>query len=294
MFIIKLKQVLPDLTYSENLIANYLISNKQDLNNLTSYDLAKKVEVGQATIIRFSKKLGYNSYKEMLLDIVNNDCNDFDNSEVQEQESTVETLEKLKYCYNMVLDEILRFNSVGNIDQIVDALYYADKIFCYGAQSSNTIAELFANKLLEIGKEAYNSKDTFVGVSLIRNMSEKDVVFLVSGSGGSKSTIQLAKLAKERGITVICITGLQNNPLKELATYSLNASEYLLYTNLKSVTNRCSQLYLVDCLFLNLWKKNATKYNKQIMDIGLYFQSEFGYPCNFEQEDNDEKEDTDE
>lgn len=276
MFIVNLKRALPTFTHSENRIATYLTENMAEIDKLTSYDLAEKTGVGQSTIIRFSQKLGYKTFKDMVDDILENDRDTLKDGSIDASEGTVETIEKLNYSYQAVLGDILKYNSVNIIDEVVDKLYDAQKVFCFGAQSSNYLAALFVDRLLEIGVEAYNTPDTFTAFTTLRRMKAGDVAFFISGSGESKITLRLARLAKKYGITVICITGLQDNTLKSLSDHCLCSAECIVYTSLKSVTNRCAQLFLIDCLYLNLWKKSPVRFNKSISEVDEFTRSEFG------------------
>lgn len=276
MFIVNLKRALPSLTHSENRIAAYLVDTFQSVKDLTSYELAERAEVGQSTIIRFSQKLGYKSYKDLYDDLIKSSLNDMDISSVSPEEDTVETNEKLYRSYDATLKEVMDYNPVQTIDIIVDRLYLAEKVFCFGAQSSNILAKLFTNRLLEIGIEAYNSEDNFVAISLLKKMKKNDVAFFVSSSGESTVTNKLARFAKQQGVTLITITGIQDNTLKRMSDYSLCCPEFIIYTNFKSITNRCSQLFLIDCIYLNLWKKDPERHNKSIRELDDITRPEFG------------------
>ena len=59
----KLKLIIEDLTYSEEMLADYIDSHRSEIQNLTSKELSDIVGVSQSTVIRFSQKLGYGSYK---------------------------------------------------------------------------------------------------------------------------------------------------------------------------------------------------------------------------------------
>lgn len=276
MFIVNLKRAMSNFTHSENRIATYLTDNLAAVENLTSYELAEKTKVSQSTIIRFSQKLGYKTFKDMLDDILENDADALKNSAIRANEDTVETIEKLQYSYTMALQDILRYNPAELIDTIVDLLYRAKKVFCFGAQSSNPLAELFSNRLLEIGIEAHNTADTFSAFTTLRGMKEGDIAFFISATGESEITLRLARFAKQQKLTIICITGLQESTLKALSDYSMCSAEYIVYTSLKSVANRCSQLFLIDCLYLNLWKKDPIRFNESLMAVDEFARKEFG------------------
>ncbi|MGL4382274.1 MAG: MurR/RpiR family transcriptional regulator, partial [Bacilli bacterium] len=65
----RLKLATKKLTNSEKKVAEYIINNPQPFRTMTSYELASVLDVGQSTIIRFSQKLGYDSFKMLQLDV---------------------------------------------------------------------------------------------------------------------------------------------------------------------------------------------------------------------------------
>ena len=69
MFQIKLQAVRNKLTKSEIKIADYLIENIGDLETMNSYDLAHTLGIGQATSVRFAKKLGYKTFRDLTEEI---------------------------------------------------------------------------------------------------------------------------------------------------------------------------------------------------------------------------------
>lgn len=56
MFSAAVKSMYPKFTMAEKKIADYLLVNRGDLADMTSYELAERLGVGQSTVIRFSKK----------------------------------------------------------------------------------------------------------------------------------------------------------------------------------------------------------------------------------------------
>lgn len=100
----KLKMVFDGLTFSEEKLSNYIQEHREEIRNLTSQELADAVGVGQSTVIRFSQKLGYGNYKKMIADISMDNPDAYVDLEIDDQESTVETMEKLREQYNLILD----------------------------------------------------------------------------------------------------------------------------------------------------------------------------------------------
>src|SRR5699024_12184557 len=60
----------PSLTKSEQKVAQYVLANPDDIEATSIQELAKKVSVGESTIIRFVRKIGYSGYQEFKLALV--------------------------------------------------------------------------------------------------------------------------------------------------------------------------------------------------------------------------------
>ena len=99
MFSIKLKELYGSLTYSETRIINYILANKDNIDILTSENLAKEVGVSPSTITRFTQKFGYSSIRNLLLDFKNESDETSEVYEIQETESTDDTCKKAKSIY---------------------------------------------------------------------------------------------------------------------------------------------------------------------------------------------------
>lgn len=157
MFNQKIKLLKKDFTKSEDKIASYL-STLASYDELTSYSLAKSLNVGQATIIRFSKKLGYNSFSDLVLDIKTS-IKSNDNQEIKINESIEATNTKIANQYINVVNLSYELNETSTLQQAIDQLYQANSIVLYGRGSSFLIAEYFANQLTKIGLNVFISND---------------------------------------------------------------------------------------------------------------------------------------
>ena len=69
MFSATVKSMYPKFSMAEKKIADYLLVNRGELADMTSYELAERLGVGQSTVIRFSKKMGYRMFGELIEDV---------------------------------------------------------------------------------------------------------------------------------------------------------------------------------------------------------------------------------
>lgn len=257
----KLKMVFDGLTFSEEKLSNYIQEHREEIRNLTSQELADAVGVGQSTVIRFSQKLGYGNYKKMISDISMDNPDAYVDLEIEEQESTVETMEKLREQYNLILDMTFDMNKSDAVDTAVDYLYNARKIIIAGfSVRNNCFADYFAHRLSYIGLDAYHHDHTTMIYSALNQCDERDVLLVLSESGETRDMVNFTKLAKKRDMKVISITKMSENTVKSLSDINFKLVEYGNRTFLRTNLIRSSLLAVFDMIYLNLLKKDFDRF----------------------------------
>ncbi len=264
MFKAKLKAAYQDLTQSEKLVADYILEHIDDIKTITSHQLAINTNIGQSTIIRFSQKLGYGSFRELLADLSAIPRQDIYREEIQIHESMNDTNRKIIAQYQDIVEITFQNNKAEIIQQACDMLTRAKKVITFGIGSSNLFCEYLANQLVKMGLLCITSQTPHTIYSLIDQSRKDTVLFLISESGETHEVIKAASIAKERGVPIIAMTRMSKNPLHGYADLLLKTVAFETQTRLNITTMRCSQLYLIDALYLNIMKSNFTKYNKII------------------------------
>jgi DNA-binding MurR/RpiR family transcriptional regulator len=61
----RLEEHLPDLTKSQQRIASYLLASYDEAAFLPAADLAQRLDVSEATLVRFAKAIGYGGFREL-------------------------------------------------------------------------------------------------------------------------------------------------------------------------------------------------------------------------------------
>ena len=168
MFKAKLKAVYQDLTQSEKLVADYILEHIDEIKTITSHQLALNTHIGQSTIIRFSKKLGYRSFRELLEDLSTSLTEEKVKEEIVVNEGTSSTNQKIIQQYQKMAQLTLEFNPPQVIDQTVSALKKARKIIVFGFGNSNLFAEYISNQWLKMGLDSFCSTYHFFDAESVR------------------------------------------------------------------------------------------------------------------------------
>ena len=67
--ILKLKQIYEDLTEVDKKIADYILNNTEAISKLSVSELASNSKTSTASIVRFSRKMGYSGFGDLKIEI---------------------------------------------------------------------------------------------------------------------------------------------------------------------------------------------------------------------------------
>lgn len=224
MFSTKVNSLYTKLTMTEKKIADYLIINGADVGGMTSYDLAERLGIGQATVVRFSKKLGYRMFGEMIDDAKNSVGES--TSEIIESDTPSDILDKLEKRTCDIIQSIRQSNDAECFARAAKLIDGARNIVCYGYTTSNLFASYLCELLIEIGKGALCESNAILTKRRVFQLdSERDVVIIVSKSGEKSESVGIAEYAKSHGIPVIAISNAGKSPLVEIADVHIKVLE---------------------------------------------------------------------
>jgi len=99
------------------------------------------------------------------------------------------------------LDKVLSKVNENKQKEFAEALIQADEIFVCGAGRSGFMARAFTMRLMHLGLKSY-----MVGETVTPNLTKNGVLVVCSGSGETKSLVQMAIKAKSLGAKVLHVT----------------------------------------------------------------------------------------
>ncbi len=135
----------------------------------------------------------------------------------------------------------------------------ADHIRFYGVGSSYTTALEVHIKFIRITSKTSATFDSHLPAMTAALMNEKEVAVIISFSGETRDTIDVATLAKKAGAKIIAITRYQKSPLTEYADVVLLTGAVGGPLQGGSTTANVAQLYLMDILYTQFFLMNYEK-----------------------------------
>lgn len=247
------------LTKSEKKVADYVLENMKDVVFMSITDLADACDVGEASVFRFCKSMDLKGYQEFKIALAHSSSIGDETPQLSSQITMQDTIQELssKILSTNVSALTETFNLIKDqdISHAIDFMINADKIQFFGVGASLMTAMEAKNKFMRIINKTECSLDSHLQIMSAALMTENDVAVLISYSGSTKDTIEVAKVAKARGAKIIAITRFAKSPLTTYADITLlcGANEGPLQGG--SLSAKISQLYLLDLLYTEYFKR---------------------------------------
>lgn len=217
------------MSKSHKKIANYLIENHETAPFLTASKLAKNVEVGEATVIRFAFFLNYKGYPDLQRHLQEALQRKMTSAEVLAR--TTDENERTEHVISEVLSDDIQnlkmtLNQVDPItfEKAVQQIINAKRIYIIAYRSATSIGgflEFYLDLVLQ-NTELIRQAD---GVSEhLLDISEEDLVIGLGFSRYTKRTVEVLKFVKHQGARTLVITDHLMSPLVPYGDLNIIAS----------------------------------------------------------------------
>ncbi len=257
-----LKSLYPNMHRVEKKIADFILSNKNDVISMTIAQIAKQCDIAESSIVRFSKTLGYSGFSEFKLNLASHsshwDTKIFEN--INPDDSTTSIINKVFTVNIATLQNTLNMLNAKLVDQAIEAIDRSNKIIFFGIGSSAPIANDFYYRFMRIGLPAHVATDPHIGILSSSLLDENSVAIAISHKGRSVETVETLRIAKEKKATTICITSFLNSPMTEYADIVLCASSTETEILNEAISSRIAHITILDCIYsgIALKRKDTT------------------------------------
>ncbi|MDN5899764.1 MAG: MurR/RpiR family transcriptional regulator [Brachybacterium sp.] len=204
----------PSLQPSERRVVDAIAADLAAAVECTAQELANRVGVGRASVIRTAKSLGYDGFPQMRVALARElsflpSRSDDDNS-VGLLRGTIE-----KFGHSLPrLTEALTEEAVTDF---VAALHEARRVVIVAAGLSAPLGLDAAMRLSSAGRPAEFLQDSLAQQIAAGSLEPDSVCLVISGSGATKDSLAAASAARAAGATVLVMTSFARAPLVALA-----------------------------------------------------------------------------
>ena len=241
------------LTKSEKRIADYLLKNQEQAVYQTMKDVTEAVNVGDATLIRFSQMIGFNGFSDLKIAIAKEEfASQYEgDNDHQFYDRILENQIKVLESTRLLLDSEVVLHAI-------EALTKAKRIYIIGVGSSGLSAASLEKMLLRVGVYANHIVDPHFQAHALALLGPEDLVICFSLSGRTKDIYDSLKIAKENHTPIIAITNFLSSPIAALGDIVLQTANEEFFDG-GSLAGKISQLYISETLVRGYEIKNKIK-----------------------------------
>lgn len=247
-----IKSMLEDLPKAEQRVAEYILNNQRDSLKLTAQELGKASHASAATVVRFSKRLGMDSYSHMKLVLMK----EVDNgavkgySDISANETLSDIKDKLLGNAYQSLSDTATIIDNSIIESAIQAIEKANIIYIFGIGSSYLAAENLGQKWNRVGKTCVVMQDPHNMISSIVSNTQEKLFIGISNSGKTNEVLKLMNIAMQNNCTTMSITQFGKNPIQELGKIKLEHARVdgQVYRTAATVSLHV-QFYVIEVLF---------------------------------------------
>jgi len=107
---------------------------------------------------------------------------------------------------------VLEKNPEKSEKDLVKEIIKAKRVFITGGGRSGLIGKSFAMRLMQAGKKVF-----VVGETITPSIKKNDLLIVISGSGTTKTILDIVLSAKETDSFVACLTSERNSPIAKIS-----------------------------------------------------------------------------
>ncbi len=257
----KIKEQKESFRDSEEKVANYILARWQEVLHLPITELAERIGVSEATIVRMCKKLGLRGFQELKIALATEKIQPIKtvHQAVQERDDLETILKKVFSANIRAMESTLNVISVKEIERAIDAILNARQLQIYGVGGSGPVALDAQHKFMKTGIPTVAYIDSHMMAMSASILEPQDVVIGISASGSSKDIVEALELAKNRGATTIGITHYAKTPLDRVLDIKLSVSSEETFYRTESTSARIAQLSIIDTLYIGVALKRLDK-----------------------------------
>lgn len=208
----------PQLSDAEQRIADFILKKASDIAQLSVRDIAQQSNTSGATVSRFVRHIGFDTFADLRLALARDDVRD----DIQNTEQSVISFDNIPGSIELILSNRIQ-ELKGTASQLtseilsraVSLITTSDTVLFAAVGNSIPVCSNAAFKLGQIGVRANCPATTESMVLSSISLKRNDLLILLSTSGYSKRLETIVDNAEDSGTPIIMVTA---NPEAVLAS----------------------------------------------------------------------------
>lgn len=274
-----LKEKIPLLTRSQRKLLEYILAHDDESVFLNIEDLAKKVNVSEATVVRLSKTLGFRGFPEFQRELRLLFRNKLTTTSrlqrtVRKVRDEEDVLIKVLQTDIDNISTTLKGISIQEFRQFIKFIDSADRVIVVGLRSVHSLAIFLGIALEFLQKNVWVIQPGIGDMwDRLSGLKKGDLVIGISFPRYTKQTVEVLRFAKEKGVKTLAITDSPISPLAQYADHTLTA-QYKMDSFIESFT---APLSLINAIVTALGVHDKKRTMRSLKELEKVWESQQVY-----------------
>lgn len=265
----RIRSYYSQFSEKEKMIADFIIANPEKIIHSTISGVAEELNVADATVFRFCKRLGFKGYQAMKISLASDLVTPIKDihETINEEDSEGVIAQKVFRSNIRTLEDSLSMLNEEMFTKAIRGMISARRIEFYGTGGSGFVAMDAHHKFLRTGMTTTAYNDSHMQLISASQLTDDDVIVFISHSGSNKDLLEVLDVAKKNRVTTIAITHFAKSPLSNGVDIPLFTVSQETEFRSEALASRISQLSIVDALYVNtmMKRKDLSKSSLQKM-----------------------------
>jgi DNA-binding MurR/RpiR family transcriptional regulator len=263
------------MTKTEKKIADFVLAHSVEIQYSAIASFAKDCGVGEASVFRFCKLMdlgGYNEFKLSIARALSKQENATDNAidlpmalgKVTHQDQFSDLCKKLMNTQISALTQTIELADEASYSRAVQQISQSRRVLCVGQGHSLVMAMVAWSRFISISPNFIFVEDSHLQITCTSLLDKNDTLLFFSYSGATRDMLEIFKLAKDNGVTIILVTHYPDSPGARLADTVLLCGSNEGPLQVGSMAAKAAQLIVIDILFNKYWLLNDAENEKSL------------------------------
>lgn len=247
----KIKALYNELSKKETQIADFMLKDPKKFSRMTINEIGEELSVAPSTVFQFTRKLGYKGFRDFRNDLL---AEEFDpaisvHENIQPGEDELSIATKVFSSSIVSLRDTAKLLTQDSLKKASELLLDAKTVTFFGVGGSNVVAYDAYHKFLRSPLHVQYAMDVHVQRMLAARLDENDCAVITTHTGLTHETLDIARVAREAGASIIATTSYPSAQLANLADVVLVSTAEETEFRPESLSSRIAQLGIIDSLF---------------------------------------------
>ena len=217
----KIREYYDHLSRSYRKVADYIMSNYYEVSFMTAAQLAFAVGVDTTTVVRFSQRLGYNGYPELLNDIRDQVKAEiyaaYEPKELSPEDPAGAFKDRAEQEQHN-LKQMLIHNPPDHVRRVAEMFAAAQHVVLVAEGYAGAVAEMIAEQLRHRGISAEaTSNDVVRMAGTLMGLAPTTLVVGISATEYGESVAKALAYARSKGCATLGVVGSLASPVNRMS-----------------------------------------------------------------------------